>query len=65
MSNPLIDNPNQTPDFQAVKPEHFLPAIDAAYDESMAIVDEIKNCDDPLVQQFILGKGDGPIKSLE
>ncbi|HIF25231.1 MAG TPA: hypothetical protein EYG18_04570 [Micavibrio sp.] len=46
MSNPLIDNPNQTPDFQAVKPEHFLPAIDAAYDESMAIVDEIKNCDD-------------------
>jgi phospholipid/cholesterol/gamma-HCH transport system ATP-binding protein len=27
--------------------------------------DEIKNCDDPLVQQFILGKGDGPIKSLE
>ena len=27
--------------------------------------DEIRNCDDPLVQQFILGRGEGPIKSLE
>lgn len=27
--------------------------------------DEIKNSDDPLVQQFILGRGEGPIKSLE
>ncbi|MBT5872027.1 MAG: ABC transporter ATP-binding protein [Candidatus Latescibacteria bacterium] len=27
--------------------------------------DEIRNTDDPLVQQFILGKGDGPIKSLD
>jgi phospholipid/cholesterol/gamma-HCH transport system ATP-binding protein len=27
--------------------------------------EEIKNSDDPLVQQFIQGKGDGPIKSLE
>lgn len=27
--------------------------------------DEIRNTDDPLVQQFILGKGEGPIKSLE
>lgn len=27
--------------------------------------DEIRNTDDPLVQQFILGKGEGPIKSLD
>jgi len=27
--------------------------------------EEIRNCDDPTVQQFILGHGDGPIKSLE
>lgn len=27
--------------------------------------DEIRNSDDPLVQQFILGRGEGPIKSLE
>lgn len=27
--------------------------------------DEIRETDDPLVQQFILGKGDGPIKSLD
>ena len=27
--------------------------------------DEIRNCDDALVQQFILGRGEGPIKSLE
>ena len=27
--------------------------------------DEIRNCDDALVQQFIQGRGEGPIKSLE
>lgn len=27
--------------------------------------DEIRNSDDPLVQQFIQGRGEGPIKSLE
>ncbi len=27
--------------------------------------DEIRNSDDPLVQQFIMGRGEGPIKSLE
>jgi phospholipid/cholesterol/gamma-HCH transport system ATP-binding protein len=27
--------------------------------------DDIRNSDDPLVQQFILGRGEGPIKSLE
>ena len=27
--------------------------------------DEIRNTNDPLVQQFILGKGEGPIKSLD
>lgn len=46
MTNPLL-TPTRTPDFTAIKPEHFLPAIDAALNDITAGLARIKNDSTP------------------
>ena len=45
--NPLLeksDLPNQTPHFDLIKTEHYLPAIKEAIEEARQNIDKIKNC---------------------
>ncbi len=42
MSNPLLDTSAPVPDFNAIKPEHFLPALEVIIDETKQKADAIK-----------------------
>ena len=44
--NPLLNpfkGPNQTPEFDKIKPEHFMPAIEQAIKDGKAAIENIKN----------------------
>lgn len=56
--NPLLeksDLPNQTPHFDLIKTEHYLPAIKEAIEEARQNIDKIKNCrQDPTFPNTII-----------